>query len=310
MTNLVKIERLFKQLTCPSILGAGKIAHGRAIEKLDDLNFTLTNVVPPPHQKISLRMIDSKEFAYYMAGEANRFFLASMVSWSRSQSEENENLSWQVVEHYYSAYYAVHYLIRIAGLSLTNVDKPTLRTILRSNMTGNVFNNLESGLNLMRYDSACENITLEKKDKKGGSHIDAWASWVSVVERLILETNADIQEYAETAVSLSEHLGFIKRANDTFSPTVIRNEVNYQFSNNAWCFDGLTKEKIRRVRKVINENSLLLRNNGDMLESLICNNNLIISLAKKVFKSASENNSKSICRLLLTKYKQKIPTLV
>lgn len=309
MINIVKIDRLFKTLTCPLILGAGKIAHGRAIEKIDDLNFSLTQVVQSPHQTLTLQMIDNKEFAFFIAGEANRFFLASMVSLARAKDDQSQNLSWQVVEHYYSAYYAVHYLIRVSGVSLTNIDKATLRIILRSNMTGSTYQSLESGLNLMRYDQLCETVTLEKKDKKGGSHIDAWASWVFVVERLLLAVNSDIEEYAESAVSLSEHLGFIKRSNDTFSPTIIRNEINYQFTNNAWCFDDLTKEKIKRVRRALSENHLELKNNGDLLESLICNNNFIISLAKKVFTSASENNAKSICRSLLNKYKGKITTL-
>lgn len=309
MTNLVKIDRLFKNITCGPILGASRIAHGRTIEKIDSLNFSLTSVVLSPNQTLTLHMIDTKEFAYYMAGEANRFFLASMVSLNRARLDENENISWQIVEHYYSAYYAVHYLIRIAGLSLTNIDKKSLRVILRSNMTGNTYQELACGLNLMSYDQSCESITLEKKDKKGGSHIDAWASWVSVVERLRQEVNTDIKEYAECAVSLSEHLGFIKRSNDTFSPTVIRNEVNYQFLNNAWCFDGLTKEKISRVRRAISENNITLRDSGDILENLICNNNFIISLAKKIFLSASDSNSKSICRSLLNKYKKKITTL-
>ncbi|RNM20698.1 hypothetical protein EFS38_17460 [Dickeya undicola] len=309
MTNLVKIDRLFKNITCPLILGAGKISHGRTIEKIDELNFSLTGVVAAPSQKLTLRMIDSKEFAYYMAGEANRFFLASMISLSRAKYDESENLSWQIVEHYYSAYYALHYLIRISGLSLTNIDKPTLRMILRSNMTGCTYQNLESGLNIMSYDQLCESVTLEKKEKKGGSHIDAWASWVSVVERLLQEANSDIEEYAESAVSLSEHLGFIKRSNDTFSPTVIRNEVNYQFINNAWCFDGLTREKISRIRRAITQDDIILKDRGDLLESLVCNNNFIISLAKKVFFSASDNYSKSICRSLLHKYKRKIATL-
>ncbi|MEZ7210846.1 hypothetical protein HN028_11180 [Pantoea ananatis] len=310
MTSLIKVERLFKQLSCPSIVGAGKIAHGRVIDKFGSLNFYLNNITQNPTQKISLQMIDSKEFSYYMAGEANRFLLASMISLNRALSEENENLSWQIVEHYYSAYYAVHYLIRISGLSLTNIDKGTLKMILRTNLTGSTFNNVESGLNLMTYDRGCENITLEKKDKKGGSHIDAWSAWVSVVERIIIEADSDIQEYAETAVYLSEHLSFIKRSNDTFSPTVIRNEVNYQFANDAWCFDGLTKEKMRRVRKAISENKLSLNNSGDLVENLICNNNLIISLAKKTFNLASESNSKSICRSILNMYKRKIPTLI
>lgn len=166
MTNIVKIDRLFRTLTCPLILGAGKIAHGRAIEKIDDLDFSLTHVELHPHQSLALQMIDSKEFAFFMAGEANRFFLASMVSLARAKDDESENLSWQVVEHYYSAYYAVHYLIRVSGMSLTNIDKATLRIILRSNMTGTTYQNLESGLNLMRYDQLCEKITLEKKIKK------------------------------------------------------------------------------------------------------------------------------------------------
>lgn len=310
MTNLVKIERLFKTLSCPPILGASRIAHGRTIEKIDDLNFSLTGVATSPNQELTLRMIDSKEFAFYMSGEANRFFLASMVSLDRARIDESENLSWQMVEQYYAAYYAVHYLIRVSGVSLTNVDKSTLRAIIRTNMTGSTFQNLESGLNLMCYDHLCENIVLRKKDKKSGSHIDAWAAWVSVIEKLLLATNADIEEYTESAITLSEHLNFIKRSNDTFSPTVIRNEINYQFANNAWCFDDLTKEKIRRVRRALLENNLSLRDNGDLLENLVCNNNFVISLAKKVFVSASASNSKSICRSLLNKYKRKIPSLV
>lgn len=51
MTNLVKIERLFKQLSCPPIVGAGRLAHGRTIEKLEDLNFTLVDVTQSPNQK-------------------------------------------------------------------------------------------------------------------------------------------------------------------------------------------------------------------------------------------------------------------
>jgi len=309
MTDIVKIERLLRAINCPLVLGANRIAHGRVIEKIGDLNFSLTNVVPTPNQKLTLNMFDSKEFAYYMAGEANRFFLASMVSLNRSQQDESENISWQVVEHYYAAYYAVHYIIRAVGLSITNIDKSTMQTIVRSNLTGSILPNLESGLNLMKYDALCETITLEKKDKKGGSHIDAWAAWASVIEILLQQANTDIEEYAESAISLSEHLSFIKRSNDTFSPTVIRNEINYQFSNNAWCFDGLTGEKINRIRRAIANNSMILKDRGDMLENLICNNNFILTLAKKAFTSASEGNANSISRILLHRFRRKIATL-
>ncbi|WP_065358312.1 hypothetical protein [Kluyvera georgiana] len=310
MTNLVKIERLFKAISCPPILGASRVAYGRTIEKLDNLNFALTGVTVSPNQILTLQMLDPKEFAYYMSGEANRFFLASMISLDRAKNDDGENLSWQIVEHYYAAYYAVHYLIRVSGTSLTNIDRAALNIILRSNMTGNVYQGLSSGLNFMHYDKLCENISLHKQDKKGGSHIDAWASWVCVIEKLLLAANSDIEEYTESAVSLSEHLKFIRRSNDTFSPTVIRNEINYQFSNDAWCFNDLTRNKINSVRRALVENNISLNNNGGLLENLVCNNNLIISLAKKVFLSASDNNSKSICRSLLNKYKRKIPALV
>lgn len=309
MTNVIHIERLFKNISSPYVLGAPKITSGRVIERVDELNFSLVGIVSPPNQKLTLKMYDSKEFAFFMAGEANRFFLASMISLNRAKSEENENISWQIVEHYYSAYYAVHYLIRVSGLSITNVDKATLRAISRTNITGDTSQSLESGLNLLSFDRLCENIIFEKKDKKGGSHIDAWAAWVLVIERLIEQANTDITEYAASAVSLYEHLSFIKRNNDNFSPTIIRNEINYQFANNAWCFDGLTKVKLRRVRAAIAGNDLTLIDRGDLLESLVCNNNFIISLAKLVFTSASERSAKSICRSLLNKYKNKIPTL-
>lgn len=310
MINLEKIVRLFNSITNLSILRANKISHGRVIEKLDDLNFTLMSINESPLQSLSLYMIDDKEFSNFMAGEANRFFLASMISLDRSKSNEFENIAWQVVEHYYSAYYAVHYLMRVVGFSITNINKKSLDYIVKTNLTDSSANNLKCGLHLMQYDTNCTTITLSKKDKSGGSHIDAWELWSKIIKTLILKTESDIREYADISVLLIQHHDFILRKNNTFSPTVIRNEINYQFVNDAWCFNGLTKIKSQKIKKIISNDSICFTENSkDPVVNLIYNNNLIISLAKIIFENAYKNHSKGIGRSLHNKYKNKIKSL-
>lgn len=310
MTDIDKVSRLFRRLSRMKILEAKNRSKARMIERFSELNFVLNSIVTAPAQKLSIQMIDSSDFAIFMAGEANRFYLASMISLERSKSDTSVNLAWQVVEHYYAAYYAVHYLMRIAGFSITNIDKPTLAYILRSGLGVSSVTNLSSGLNLLSYDKDCNYLDLTKKIQSGGSHKDAWEIWLEIIGKLSSEASNDIVEYSSVAVSLSEHASFLRRSNGAFSPTEIRNEINYQFKNNSWCFEVLPKEKLMRVRRAIEEATTNLSDSGDVLLNLINHNNFVLSLAKKVFNQASSDFGSGICRSLVNQYKLKIPAMI
>ncbi|WP_421187913.1 hypothetical protein [Aeromonas enteropelogenes] len=310
MTDLNKLHRLFQNMSRPLVLEANKRQKDRTIDGLKELNFFMTSISITPKQVIKIQLIDKKEFSIYMANEASRFFLASMVSLGRAKQHQPHNLAWQLVEHYYAAYYAVHYLMRVGGYSITNIDKATLQCILKTNVSQQNTSNLSAGLNLLKFDMNCEHIEIIKKEKGGGSHKNVWEIWSEIVESLLELTKKDIQEYSNIAMSLAEHRSFLVRTNGTYSPTEIRSEINYQFKGNSWCFEEKTKDKINRITRAISENSIVLSKDNDLLYSFTNHNNFIISLAKSVFQKASQNNGKSICRGLTNQFKDRVIDIV
>lgn len=58
--------------------------------------------------EIELQILDVDLLYRLLAGEANKFLLASRVSHERSTQNQLSNASWQAIENYYAAYFSVH----------------------------------------------------------------------------------------------------------------------------------------------------------------------------------------------------------
>lgn len=322
MSNSSKLVRIFSFLSRDLVAGARKKGVSKFADNLDDLNFIMTGfipssakvkatpttpMIPAVKQQIELYMIDDVKFAKLIAGEAHKFFLASMVSLERSRQFQQHNIAWQIVEHYYAAYYAIHYLMRVAGYSLTNIDDAAIKAMMRSNVTSNM--SVQSGLSTMLFSDDCVNISLTKNDKGGGSHKEAWSIWVSILAQLIDQCKSDDMEYSSLELELKQHMSFIKINDQKFSPSEIRAEVNYQFKGQSWCFEDDTNGKIAIIQNSIAENSFSLSDTDDKLVKLINNNKLIINLARDFFKKANDDYSQGICRSLRNQFRSKISTL-
>src|SRR5262249_36374567 len=126
-----KLARLFLPITVRGVLEAKQSSHDRLVEKLEELQFITRSIISNPTNKtIELQILDEELLHLLLSGEANKFWLGCMLSLGRSHQAQNKNFAWQAVEHYYAAYYAVHYLIRISGVGLSNLSPDGATAIL------------------------------------------------------------------------------------------------------------------------------------------------------------------------------------
>ncbi|OSP18341.1 hypothetical protein B6S66_11695 [Citrobacter werkmanii] len=252
-------------------------------------------------------MIDDVKFGKFIAGEAHKFFLAAMVSLDRSRQVQQHNLSWQVVEHYYAAYYSVHYLMRVLGYSLTNIDDKAIKKVKEGAVVP--LDGIRSGLSTIEFSLDCKELIIIKNEKGGGSHKDAWAIWVKIINQLIVECKKDHAEYSSLEVDLLSHKNFIAVNDHRFNPSEIRGEVNYQFKGNSWCFEDNTNACMNSVTKELLEDGYNLIGTEDKILKLINNNKFIINLAKRFFNYSSSEYKHGICRSLQNQYRNRIVTI-
>jgi len=298
-----KAIRLLSPLLIEGLLSVRKSSNNRLIEMLHQLEFRTRSIKDIDGQiVIELQILDSELLYLLLAGEANKFLLASRVSLARSMQDQPKNASWQAIENYYSAYYAVHYLLRLTGQSLTNIEAKGAASIQRSYYESAKAPSIPTGLYFMDYDDHSKTLILKKKLKKsGGSHQDAWQLWEALVDKIKAQAENDLAEYTETSISFSEHKRLLVKSTSKYNPPEIRGEINYQFKGGAWIFEKNSARSIGALQRSISGGAPISLVSSAPL-TLIASNKLIIDLAKAVFTYASNKYPKSICRSLLNQY--------
>jgi hypothetical protein len=300
-----KLIRLFTPLVVEGVWAVKRNSHGRLVEKLNDLEFVVRSIVKTDKAlTIELQILDDALLHRLLAGEANKFLLASRLTYNRSAQEQIANASWQTVEHYYAAYYAVHYLLRVTGVSVTNLDDGGARIIESSSLGLIAPNSVSSGLYLMSYDKASKILTLRKELKKagGGSHQQLWNLWEKLVEKLDAATNQDPVEYTGISVALAVHKSFLVKSTAKYNPPDIRGEINYQFKGGSWKFEDNAKNVVGRLQRAISTMQVSAPTNTATPEGLVSHNNFIIEFAKLVFVHSSKNYPSGIGHSLANQY--------
>ena len=287
------------------VLSVRNHSHDRLVEMLHELEFSTSSIQKTAdHVIIDLQILDVEPFYRLLSGEANRFLLASRVSHERSTQDQLNNASWQAIENYYAAYYSVHYLLRLTGVSVTNLDVRGVKSIERSNYGLPPAFAVPTGLYVIKFDNASKVLTLTKNLKKmGGSHQDAWKLWEGLVEKIRAQTNIDPTEYARISMDLTEHKRFLTKSTAKYNPPEIRGEINYQFRGGSWIFEKNAARSIGILQRSIACNKPVSPSDAETPEGLIANNKIIIGLAKAVFIHTAEKYPTGVCRALANKYK-------
>jgi hypothetical protein len=304
--DIKRTIRLLSPLLVQGTLAVRQNSNERLVEKLDELEFSTRTISKSNDNviEIELQILDVNLLYRLLAGEANKFLLASRVSFERSTQKQPRNASWQVIENYYAAYFAVHYLLRLTGVSLTNLDSNSIACIERSNYGSKPQFQISSGLYIMVYDDQTQTLKLTKKPKTGGSHQNAWQLWEELIDKISRQANADLVEYAATSIYLAEHKQFLVGSTLKYNPPEIRAEINYQFRGGVWVFEKDSSKSIGVLQRLLSVKDVSNSSNiASNPVGLISTNRFIICLAKAVFLHASERYPKGVCRSILNKYK-------
>ena len=303
--DIKKAIRLLGPLMVDGILSVRNHSHERVVEMLHELQFVTRGITTTTNQTIiDIQILDAEPLYRLFAGEANKFLLASRISHERSTQEQLNNASWQTIENYYAAYYGIHYLLRLTGVSVTNLDSRGVNAIQRSIYGAFSVPTVPSGLYVLKFDDASKVLTLTKNNKKsGGSHQDAWQLWEELVEKMRVQTNTDPVEYASISIELTEHKQYLIKSTAKYNPPEIRGEINYQFRGGSWIFEKNASKSIGILQRSIAGGQSFHTPGLATPQSLIANNKMIIDLAKAVFIYAAGKYPKGICRALSNKYK-------
>lgn len=304
--DIKRTIRLLAPLLIEGALAVRQNSNDRLVEVLHELEFSTKSIKQTLDGiEIELQILDVDLLYRLLVGEANKFLLASRVSHERSTQNQPSNASWQTIESYYAAYFGVHYLLRLTGVSITNLDSRGVASIERSNYGAKPNFTIPGGLYVMVYDEPSKILRLTKNTKRsGGSHQDAWRLWDDLIDRLRSRTNTDPVEYAALSIDLAEHKRFLVRSASKYNPPEIRGEINYQFRGGAWVFEKGASKSVGILQRSLSADGVPSMSVAAATPAgLISINKFIIILAKEVFLHASEKYPRGVCRSISNKYK-------
>lgn len=177
-----------------------------------------------------------------LANDCNRMASAAIESISgvHLDGDFKKSGAWGIIRTYYSTFFAIHSIMRMFGISCSNLEQAHVNKIFESakvvNRTGNL-TKLEKGFYAIKIDNNFSSVNFYKyKD----SHKDTWGEFLNLLNRLIIESeNATaITNYKIEAIDILMSIrrgitrsGCREKGNWL---SVIRNSVNYQHSHGVW----------------------------------------------------------------------------
>ncbi|UEK60855.1 hypothetical protein LL668_06885 [Providencia rettgeri] len=249
---------------------------------------------------IELEIHTNRKLAEYLASEAFLFYQASLASYERAQLPQPNNASWQVVELYYSAYYAAHFILRSCGKSISQINKD-LMDVIECNYippinNQNISGTFTPGMYYLTMDDSFEKLLAVKKDRKksdGGSHKELWLRWSDLMDELLTDAMNDIKEYNNSISFIKEHKIFCHGSGE-FSPSKIRSDINYRFIQGTWFFEGVPPQRLSTLTSSIKSFDFFQSNShekNDHISKLIKHSLFIIELANSIFDKATLKHS-------------------
>lgn len=236
-----------------------------------------------------------------LANDCNRFSLAAIESmWCIGKVEKlPKSTAWAAVQMYYSAFFAVHSILRLFGRACTQLDSRHVEVVYQvadaTNMTGGS-SCVESGF----YISVIENECVEYKKLKD-SHADTWLSFSNLLTWIInnIGNTTGLGKHKSDALDLISNLKLAMSKSGAAKgnwPSQVRNRINYQHSHGAWY----------PYKNALHDHEAILRNsewlkdprafdlnpNNSEVQSLFNVSNSILSLMYQLMKYGYERAGK------------------
>ncbi len=149
--------------------------------------------------------------------------------------------AWPLIRAYYSAFYAIHALSRIFGISISKLDAPqvtTLQAVARSSGFQADAAKINADMYRFEFDPVAQTVIGTKLTK--GSHESTWSQFEKLLQQLttkILESTEGVITSKQQVVDCLETIRDILRTAPCGNGnwlSHIRNNINYRHDYGTW----------------------------------------------------------------------------
>ena len=188
---------------------------------------------------VELSFPDSHEICKAFAGEIVRMTLASLetVISISGVSRLPRSRAWSVVQWYYAAFYSAHAILRMCGISLTQLEAGHVGDIRIISELYGYQSQMQSGFHSARVQGQC--LLLEKMSGSGGSHEFLWSTFSRFLEQVgndLLASGGASRDVQEFVLSLDNLRSVLNQQSSRSGAWLskIRNQVNYRHQLGVW----------------------------------------------------------------------------
>jgi hypothetical protein len=194
--------------------------------------------------KVSLNVSPGRDaMTDAVASEISRLSCASYESLldASPPTGRSRALGWQLIRHYYSAFFAAHALLRVGGISLNFFSGDIAATLnkLGGQYLG-VSPGITRGLYCIRRDvSNPTEVVIERISAGGGTHEDMWSILLEFLKDIEASIISNLGQHPATlaAVDVSSKLRAQlcnQGRNNGAWPSLMRNSINYKQEHGVW----------------------------------------------------------------------------
>jgi hypothetical protein len=195
-------------------------------------------------EQFELHATERRHFLLPISHDCNRFSTSCFESAIKIQESAllPKAKSWLFIKLYYATFYAAHYILRVLGFSLTQLESPNTTAIEKIADLFGYKNNIviHKGFYVFDYSDRSNIIKATKAIKTGedGSHGAMWklfAQKLSQISNDILHINSSA-DYQQISTKLSDCVANLKYMGNNNGGWLskIRNDINYKHKFGIW----------------------------------------------------------------------------
>lgn len=195
----------------------------------------------PRNGEFTLFVSNTNKIAEFYAHEADRFCSAAFESLivENTRPEYPRSIGWQLIRAYYSAFFALHSLMRLHGWACTRLTKDTISFL---DEEARLFfpsgEKISKGLYLIKAKDKNPELSFQfLGSANGGSHETLWTlllTYLSDITAISLMRSADEEAAQDLVQAISRFTSLLNQHGGPSWLTQVRNRVNYSHGYGAW----------------------------------------------------------------------------
>lgn len=233
------INEILRAHFLPGIIGIQKIPQLTFRGWIAKESFKITSQIN--NKNFVLNVYSHEELLLPYAYDINRMAASSFESIHGIAPDERlpKSVGWLIIRAYYSAYFSVHAILRLFGISCSQLDSNETRAITDVASIYSLQNGItvSNGYYKCLYNHRDSTITCNKLNN---THQDVWRIFYDFINEMATKVaHSDFRKIDRDLViqylfKLREGLSYKNTLNGGNWLSKIRNEVNYSHSMGAW----------------------------------------------------------------------------